>query len=127
MIGQNAVENNMFGVLDKKRNVIAGKNNLYAKAIQNCTHTQCINMVLTNNAQDAMKYAPTVVSLSGHQYKEGQIISSPNDGSGLCYLVVNENGVYNAKLLPLNYQVIYSIKELNSSRALVNGGQLLHH
>ena len=119
-VAQNAVEDNLYAILTADRKKYdAKKNTEYFNALRNCTHIQCINMVLTNNAEDAMKNAPQILVLNGTTYKEGQII-----GSGLQYLVVNENGVLKAKLLPLNYQVINSIKELETGQSIAQGGAL---
>ncbi|NUF65533.1 hypothetical protein HUN33_19815 [Acinetobacter bereziniae] len=72
----------------------------------------------------AMQNVQKIISVSSTKYNEGDIITNPNDSTGLRYLVVNQNGSLKAKLLPVDYQALYSVYELNSSRALVQGGAL---
>jgi len=119
-VAQNAVEDNLYAILttDGKK-YDSKKNTEYLKALQSCTQAQCVNMVLTNNAKDAMKNAQQILILNGTNYKEGDII-----GAGLQYLVVNENGVLKAKILPLNYQIINSIRELETGQSITQGGAL---
>lgn len=119
-VAQNAVEDNLYAILTTDGKKYDGKKNTeYLKALQSCTQAQCVNMVLTNNAKDAMKNAQQILILNGTNYKEGDII-----GAGLQYLVVNENGVLKAKILPLNYQIINSIRELETGQSIAQGGAL---
>ncbi|WP_373867573.1 toxin glutamine deamidase domain-containing protein [Acinetobacter bereziniae] len=76
------------------------------------------------NTLAAMQNVQKIISVSSTKYNEGDIITNPNDSTGLRYLVVNQNGSLKAKLLPVDYQALYSVYELNSSRALVQGGAL---
>ncbi|WOE32000.1 MULTISPECIES: hemagglutinin repeat-containing protein [unclassified Acinetobacter] len=124
VISKNTVENNVYGVIDKNGKLVAGANNKTKQKLDACTNNTCVKNVLTENAQDAMKGAPQVVTLSKTPYKDGDVISGVHSGSGLRYLVVNENGVLKAKLLPVEYQTIYSISQLDNSRKIVGGGAL---
>ncbi|MFW1775337.1 hemagglutinin repeat-containing protein, partial [Acinetobacter seifertii] len=124
VVGQNAVENNLFGVLTPDKQIDKQKNNSYFQALQSCKNAQCEKNVITQNALAAMQNAPKILNVSSSKYEEGEIITNPNDVTGLRYLVVNEGGAMKAKLLPADYQVVFSVNELNSSRALVQGGAL---
>nr|WP_174506363.1 VENN motif pre-toxin domain-containing protein [Acinetobacter sp. Marseille-Q1620] len=105
VVGQNASENNIFGVKGNSQ-----KNNEYFQKEFACKNDpQCLKKVITENALDAMKYVPQEISLSGNKYKVGDIISNPNDGSGLKYVVVNENGVLKGKILSVDDQVYYYV------------------
>ncbi len=121
VVGQNAVENNSFGVLTvDKQSFDKQKNNEYFQREFACKNNmQCLKTVLTENALDAMKYVPKEVTLNGKNYKLGDIISNPeNDGSGLKYIVVNKNGVLKAEILPAADQVYYYVthkQELSKS------------
>lgn len=123
-VAQNAVEDNLFGVLTSNKQIDKQKNNYYFQALQACKNAQCEKNVITQNALAAMQNVPKVLNVSSSKYKEGEIITNPNDVTGLRYLVVNEGGAMKAKLLPADYQVVFSVNELNSSRALVQGGAL---
>lgn len=71
-----------------------------------------------------MKNVSKVVDVNNTNYKIGDIVSDLKDALGLRYLVVKESGVLKAKLLPIEYQVVYSVNQLNSGRSLVQGGAL---
>ncbi|WP_407503435.1 hemagglutinin repeat-containing protein [Acinetobacter baumannii] len=124
VVGQNAVENNLFGVLTADKKIDKQKNNSYFQALQACKNAQCEKSVITQNALAAMQNVPKVLNVSSSKYKEGEIITNPNDVTGLRYLVVKDGGVMKAKLLPADYQVVFSVNQLNSSRNLVQGGAL---
>ncbi|MDO7467526.1 VENN motif pre-toxin domain-containing protein [Acinetobacter baumannii] len=124
VVGQNAVENNLFGVLTADKKIDKQKNNSYFQALQACKNAQCEKNVITQNALAAMQNVPKVLNVSSSKYKEGEIITNPNDVTGLRYLVVKDGGVMKAKLLPADYQVVFSVNQLNSSRNLVQGGAL---
>ncbi|MDS7958257.1 MULTISPECIES: hemagglutinin repeat-containing protein [unclassified Acinetobacter] len=124
VVGQNVVENNLFGVLTPDKQIDKQKNNSYFQALQACKNAQCEKNVITQNALAAMQNVPKILNVSKSKYKEGEIITNPNDITGLRYLVVNDKGLMKAKLLPADYQVVYSVNQLNSSRALVQGGAL---
>ena len=123
-LAQNAVENNVFGVIDKNGNLVKGANNKTKQKLDACTNSTCVSNVLMENAKDAMVGAPLEVILDHSKYKDGDIISGIHSGSGLQYLVVNENGVLKAKLLPVEYQTIYSIYQLERSQSIVGGSAL---
>ncbi len=121
-VAQNAVENNIFGVLTSNKQIDKQKNNEYFQREFACKgNAQCLKTVLTENALDAMKYAQKELILNGKNYKPGDIISNPDpksDGSGLKYIVVNKNGVLKAEILPAADQVYYYVthkQELSKS------------
>ncbi|WP_288453981.1 VENN motif pre-toxin domain-containing protein, partial [uncultured Acinetobacter sp.] len=123
-VAQNAVENNLFGVITNDSKFDKQKNNYYFQALHACQNAECEKNVITQNALAAMKNVSKVVDVNNTNYKIGDIVSDPKDASGLRYLVVNESGVLKAKLLPIEYQVVYSVNQLNSGRSLVQGGAL---
>ncbi|KAF5270827.1 hypothetical protein FQR65_LT17792 [Abscondita terminalis] len=123
-VAQNAVEDNLFGVLTADKKIDKQKNNYYFQALQACKSAECEKNIIMQNTLAAMQNVQKIISVSSTKYNEGDIITNPNDSTGLRYLVVNQNGSLKAKLLPADYQALYSVYELNSSRALVQGGAL---
>ncbi|MCV2442582.1 two-partner secretion domain-containing protein [Acinetobacter bereziniae] len=123
-VAQNAVEDNLFGVLTADKKIDKQKNNYYFQALQACKSAECEKNIIMQNTLAAMQNVQKIISISSTKYNEGDIITNPNDSTGLRYLVVNQNGSLKAKLLPADYQALYSVNELNSSRALVQGGAL---
>ena len=123
-VAQNAVEDNLFGVLTADKKIDKQKNNYYFQVLQACKSAECEKNIIMQNTLAAMQNVQKIISVSSTKYNEGDIITNPNDSTGLRYLVVNQNGSLKAKLLPADYQALYSVYELNSSRALVQGGVL---
>ncbi|WP_353887592.1 hemagglutinin repeat-containing protein [uncultured Acinetobacter sp.] len=125
VVGQNAVENNIFGVVNKDGTFNKVLNNQFFQDFYACNgEALCEQKTISKNAEAAMKNVPKAVNVDPTKYKEGDIITSPGQGSGLYYIVLNDNGVMRAKLLPTEIQVSYSLEQTNNARTIVQRGAL---
>nr|WP_228129107.1 MULTISPECIES: hypothetical protein [Acinetobacter] len=74
-VAQNAVEDNLFGVLTADKKIDKQKNNYYFQALQACKSAECEKNIIMQNTLAAMQNVQKIISVSSTKYNEGDIIT----------------------------------------------------